>query len=76
MAKETPMFFSSDVPSDDAEVGVYDPCYIYGSQTLILVNGAAWRIKKKVVADLTVTTFVIYDHSATSATYFAYPIRK
>jgi hypothetical protein len=37
---------------------------------------AAWRIKKKVVADLTVTTFVIYAHSATSATYFAYPIRK
>ena len=37
---------------------------------------AAWRIKKKVVADLTVTTFVIYAHYATSATYFAYPIRK
>jgi hypothetical protein len=36
----------------------------------------AWRIKKKVVADLTITTFVIYVHSATSATYFAYPIRK
>jgi len=32
--------------------------------------------QEKVVADLTVTTFVIYVHSATSATYFAYSIRK
>ena len=25
--------------TDDVEVGVSDPCYIYGSQTLILING-------------------------------------
>ena len=25
--------------SDDVEVGVSDPCYIYGSQTLMLING-------------------------------------
>lgn len=25
--------------SDDVEVGVSDPCYIYGSQTLMFING-------------------------------------
>lgn len=33
------LIVSSDVPSDDVEVGVFDPCYIYGSQTLMFING-------------------------------------